>query len=579
MAKLHRVPLRYNARLRRPIARGSFNPMFNHHLTFQCVARFLHADCVGAVIEEIFSQERDHIIMRIRSDAACFALEFILDSKHFCVLKKTEYHRAKKNSADLFAYLIGKRIHDVSLHPFDRILSITVDTGARLDIYFIPRRSTMVLINEAGEQLEQLRKQQNLPAELKSAMKFEVGELEKILTEWGSDHQSAVRMYFKPIGSTLLHELLSRTASPDQDGFEKLDSHSTAQRYLTTLDKMLVEARECRARIYHHMSVTPVFSIIQLNHLTDFREECFDDFFRALQSYIDVIRARERFHSLRDRMRSALSKERDRLSQKLDRLESKESLLERGKAMERDATLLFANPDAIATGGSVEVTDLFADTEAKVRIVIDPQKTIVEMAEKLFLKAKHVKRAASEIDQLRSRTETRLKKCRDALDRIDACVDYSSLKAIHLDEMKYLKPILENDQQQSGESRFPFRRFMLHGGYQVWAGKNSVNNDELTLRACGKNDLWFHARGAGGAHVVLKIERTKEVPSKETISAAASIAAYYSKQRKAKNVAVSYTFGKHVRKPKGAPHGTVVIERETVILVPPKLPEMIDESP
>jgi len=88
-----------------------------------------------------------------------------------------------------------------------------------------------------------------------------------------------------------------------------------------------------------------------------------------------------------------------------------------------------------------------------------------------------------------------------------------------------------------------------------------------------KNDLWFHARGASGSHVVLRVGTGVGDPSKEAKEAAAAIAAYYSKQRNAKYVPVAMTERKYVRKPKGSPPGTVAIDREKVMVVTPKLPE------
>jgi predicted ribosome quality control (RQC) complex YloA/Tae2 family protein len=61
-------------------------------------------------------------------------------------------------------------------------------------------------------------------------------------------------------------------------------------------------------------------------------------------------------------------------------------------------------------------------------------------------------------------------------------------------------------------------------------------------------------------------------PSKAAIHQAASIAAYYSKMKNASSVPVAMTEKKFVRKPKGAPAGTVILEREKVIFVRPKLP-------
>jgi predicted ribosome quality control (RQC) complex YloA/Tae2 family protein len=106
----------------------------------------------------------------------------------------------------------------------------------------------------------------------------------------------------------------------------------------------------------------------------------------------------------------------------------------------------------------------------------------------------------------------------------------------------------------------------------VWAGKSSENNDLLTLRHAKPNDLWFHARGAGGSHVVLRVGTGSGEPGKRARHQAASIAAYYSKMRSAGTVPVAMTRRKFVRKPRGAPPGTVALEREEVLFVPPQLP-------
>jgi predicted ribosome quality control (RQC) complex YloA/Tae2 family protein len=102
-------------------------------------------------------------------------------------------------------------------------------------------------------------------------------------------------------------------------------------------------------------------------------------------------------------------------------------------------------------------------------------------------------------------------------------------------------------------------------------GKSSANNDLLTMKYAKPHDLWFHVRGASGSHTVLKVHGG-DPPPRAVVHQAASIAAYYSKMRNAGNVPVAYCERKHVRKPKGAAAGAVVLEREKTILVKPGLP-------
>ena len=118
----------------------------------------------------------------------------------------------------------------------------------------------------------------------------------------------------------------------------------------------------------------------------------------------------------------------------------------------------------------------------------------------------------------------------------------------------------------------PFRVFTVDGGFEVWAGKSSENNDLLTTRHARPNDLWFHARGAGGSHVVLRVGTGKGEISRKAKEQAASVAAYYSKMKNSGLVPVAMTEKKYVHKRKGTPAGTVMVERETVLLVPPQLP-------
>ncbi len=116
------------------------------------------------------------------------------------------------------------------------------------------------------------------------------------------------------------------------------------------------------------------------------------------------------------------------------------------------------------------------------------------------------------------------------------------------------------------------RRFVVFGGWTVLVGRNNRENDILTHQVASPRDLWFHARGVSGSHVVLRRSGRSDSPSMEAIEQAASIAAYYSKARASGMVPVIYTEKRYVRKPRRAPAGAAVCIREKVVLVEPRLP-------
>ncbi len=124
-------------------------------------------------------------------------------------------------------------------------------------------------------------------------------------------------------------------------------------------------------------------------------------------------------------------------------------------------------------------------------------------------------------------------------------------------------------QKSKLEQRETYREFN-YNGFRIMVGKSAANNDELTLKVAHKNDLWLHAKGVSGSHVVIK-HQSKNVFTKDVIIYAAQLAAFYSKSKGSAMVPVIYTPKKFVRKPKGAEPGQVFVEKEEIILVEPKI--------
>jgi predicted ribosome quality control (RQC) complex YloA/Tae2 family protein len=187
-----------------------------------------------------------------------------------------------------------------------------------------------------------------------------------------------------------------------------------------------------------------------------------------------------------------------------------------------------------------------------------------------FEKAKKT-RASLKIAQERlERLKFEIKQLENLLDELASCENFDALKKFkekNLEELKKFGIVKDKIVEKIGGK---FRRFIVDGGFEVWVGKDAKSNELLTFKFSDKEDLWFHARGTSGAHVVLKTGRRQ--PSKKAIEQAGSIAAYFSQARTSRLVPVVVTKRKYVRKPKGAPEGTVAVEREEVIMVEPKLP-------
>jgi len=130
----------------------------------------------------------------------------------------------------------------------------------------------------------------------------------------------------------------------------------------------------------------------------------------------------------------------------------------------------------------------------------------------------------------------------------------------------------------AGEARAPSarlqpRRLKSREGWDVLIGRSNEGNDYVTHHLARPEDYWFHVHGAAGSHVVLRRGKGKNEPSRQTLEEVAAWAAHYSQARTAGRVPVIVTRKKYVRKPRKAPPGLAVCEREKTLMVRPKEPE------
>ncbi len=117
------------------------------------------------------------------------------------------------------------------------------------------------------------------------------------------------------------------------------------------------------------------------------------------------------------------------------------------------------------------------------------------------------------------------------------------------------------------------RQFRSVGGYTILVGKSGAGNDHLTFSVASPQDLWLHAAGYSGAHVVVRNPGRLSALPDATVRQAAAIAAYFSKGQPEKSLDVHYAWRRHVKKGKGMSPGMVMLKRHRTIRVSPSLPE------
>jgi predicted ribosome quality control (RQC) complex YloA/Tae2 family protein len=125
---------------------------------------------------------------------------------------------------------------------------------------------------------------------------------------------------------------------------------------------------------------------------------------------------------------------------------------------------------------------------------------------------------------------------------------------------------LPSERKQKQPRSGPFKRFLSADDLPIYVGRNARENDDLTFNFARSDDLWLHAHGTPGSHVVVRLEKGANPPP-ETLRDAATLALLYSDLKKSGKGEVIYTRRKWVRKAKGRPAGSVTVTQEKAIFI------------
>lgn len=302
----------------------------------------------------------------------------------------------------------------------------------------------------------------------------------------------------------------------------------------------------------------------------------------------DQVSATSLNHLTSEILRQSLQQTRSALNQRLkstrrlvDNLSRDFSSAEKGELYRRKAEALATHLHNLSQGAdSVELSDP-RNGEA-LSIALDPALSPPANMEAWFRKARKADKGrdviaarladAHESAASLTAAEDKLNQVSDATgsdeDRLSGLQDWREHHADLLPGKKRRSP---DGRHGPEEPARPFRRYLIDGRWEVWVGRNNKENDQLTHRAAHVNDIWLHAQGVSGSHVILRTGGKPENVPKAVLEKAASLAAMNSKARHSELVPVIHTERRYVRKPRKAPTGTAVCLREKSIFVTPEV--------
>jgi predicted ribosome quality control (RQC) complex YloA/Tae2 family protein len=550
--------------------------MHSAYHTIAAAAKSLPARLAGHCIEEAYSQDRDELILAFSGVSERLVISCRPDF-HCCYLHRA-VSRARRNSANVLPACVGQMLVGVEVHPGDRIVTLRLSNDD-LVMQFFGARSNVILASHAGRIHDAFKRAKELvnhdlpplppKAEIPAA-----GIAAAIRTMSLSTVEQALRKLVPYYAAVAVKEIFARAEIPADAPVTKLDD-SEYERLVGALTSVSRDLEAPAPRIYTEaVGMPPHFSLIPLMAFNRHKEQIYADIHEALHTFAAVSRSTETIVVQRRALEHRLHSMYNHARRTVEAIEKDLAVGDRADQYMKFGSLILQNLSAGSPGAMQMIVQ---SSDGEIPIPLNPTQTPSQNAQRFFQKAKASKHARVLAEKRRNEYISRMNRCAALLEEVQRITARQELKKFMEDHQQDLHG-RSSDIPSDAQDQPLFKAFTVEGGFEVWAGKNSANNDLLTLRYAKPQDYWFHARGSSGSHVILRIGTGKGEPGKRALQQAASIAAYYSKMKTARLVPVAVTRRKYVHKPKGAAAGSVVLQREDVLMVEPILPQQSEDS-
>jgi hypothetical protein len=518
------------------------------HLTYhflRFLAPALSDAFAGSTVVSCFSQSKDELILETEGPQGTRFIRAHLLPPQVFLSFPIQFHRAKRNTVSLFDSLIGEQILACRAFSNERALKFELSSGKVLVLKLHGNRSNCLLYlpNETEPSLifknaiseDKTLDWRTLDRELNLSLEhfiFLEGNVSQFLPTLGPVPRAWLKEkgYLEKSRSekwVLIEELVDILDSPlyalvEKEGELILSLLPEIKAKATYADPILASNE-----LFYQALVLGSFEKEKNNLLKSYQDQL-----KRTQSYLK--KATEKLNELKDSPPSS-----------------------------QLADVIMANLHAFEDSpGPVELENFY--TSERIKISLKPKQKPQDLAASLYRKSKNRQLELDQLEKTLAAKNEQALTLQALLDRLHKASDFRGLKEFKKEHKEDL-PAAKN------EAGSPFKVFEVEG-FTVWVGKSAKDNDEMLRNFVHKDDLWLHARQVPGSHVVIRKKGMPTVPQ-QVVERAASLAAFYSKLKTDSLSPVIVTEVKFVRKVKGSAPGSVMVDREKVILVVPKGPD------
>lgn len=516
--------------------------MHNNYYTLRKLTQELEPLLSQSVVSECYSQNKEELIIRFEIKNQSFYIKANLQPSFSCLSFPEVFHRARKNSIDLFPDCIGLTVKSIRQFNNERSFAILFNEDYSLLFKMHGNRSNVILFE--GDQVHSIFRN-NLEVDENIALANLDKNIDWRIEAMPTSSEDIRKQFFtlgKPIWQLLEKESFFSQSTEAQ--WKRL------QAIKSQLESPLFYITESQGSIT--LSLLPTGTVL--------RQE--DKATVALNQFYNHYQQSNAFEQEKAKAQQAIAATLKSTNAYLTKTIAKLDEVKNDQHYKTWADVLMANMHAIKPGTTqISLPDFYNNNQPidiKLKQELSPQKN----AEVFYRKSKNQQQEIDRLEKAINEKEIEKNKQETLQTQLSAVTSLKELRAL----LQTTQPV---SSKQEKVITLPFHEF-VYKDYTIWVGKNAQANDLLTLKHSRKEDLWLHAKDVAGSHVIIKQKAGKPFP-KDVIERAAQLAAYNSKRKSEGLVPVAYTPKKFVRKRKGDPAGMMVVEREEVILVEPKL--------
>ncbi len=309
------------------------------------------------------------------------------------------------------------------------------------------------------------------------------------------------------------------------------------------------------------------FSPIRLKIYSNLESKSFDSISEVLNSYYatknTLTRIRQKSYDIRRIVTTTLEKDYKKYDLQLKQLKDTDK---------RDKYKVYGELiTAYGYGiepGSKSMNALNYYTNEEITIPLDDTISVMDNARKYFDKYTKLKRTSEALESIVTETKAEIDHLESVLTSLDMALTEDDLKEIK-EELIMSGYIKRKGPAKKEKIKNEPYHYISSDGFDMYVGKNNLQNEEITFKLANGGDWWFHSKTFPGSHVIVKTNG-KELPDR-TYEEAARLAAYYSKGRDQDKVEIDYIERKHVKKVAGAKPGFVIYHTNYSMAIEPDI--------